>query len=73
MALAKPGEIKNFCLPNCLLTFKEYVLDYGEMRMKQQAEDTIAKELANIDNNSVKKITKRKLEQLEHGARDLYF
>ena len=73
MSLAKPGEIKNFCLPNCLLTFKEYVLDYGEEGMKKQAEDTIAKELANIDNNSVKKITKKKLEQLEHGARDLYF
>ena len=73
MSLAKLGAIKIFCLPNCLLTFKEYALDYGEDKMRKQANNTIAKELANIANISVRKTTKRKLEQLDQGARDLYF
>jgi 2-iminoacetate synthase len=29
MDLAKPGLIKQFCLPNAMLTFKEYLEDYA--------------------------------------------
>ena len=32
MNLAKPGLINQYCLPNSLLTFKEYLLDYGRNR-----------------------------------------
>ncbi len=29
MEMAKPGEIQQFCTPNGLLTFQEYLLDYA--------------------------------------------
>ena len=29
MSLAKDGTIQNVCLPNALLTFKEYLIDYA--------------------------------------------
>lgn len=73
MDLAKPGDIKNFCVPNCLLTFKEYVLDYGEKELQEQANDAIKKELAEIPYSSMRNNTSRKLEQMEKGERDLYF
>lgn len=73
MAIAKPGAIKNYCLPNSLVTFKEYVLDYGGEDLKQKADDIIERELTNIPNISVRNKTKMKLELLEQGDRDLYF
>lgn len=73
MELAKPGDIKNFCVPNSLLTFKEYVLDYGEKELQRQANDAIKKELADIPHSSMRNNTERKLEQMEKGERDLYF
>lgn len=73
MALAKPGKIKNFCLPNCLLTFKEYLLDYGSEELKQKAENLIGRELRAITNAPIRKNTQKKLKELEKGSRDLYF
>ncbi len=73
MDLAKPGDIKNFCLPNCLLTFKEYALDYGDAELKEKAEKIIDLEIGKITNPSVKAKTKEKLKLLATGRRDLYF
>ncbi len=73
MELAKTGLIKDFCLPNSLLTFKEYVLDYGGEELKEKAEEAIGKELANIAKPSMRKMTAKKLEQLDQGARDIFF
>ncbi len=73
MELAKPGDIKDFCLPNGLLTFKEYLVDYGGEEIVKEAEEMIGKELENISSSSLKKHTKKKLKQIEEGARDLFF
>ena len=73
MDLAKPGEIKNFCIPNCLLTFKEYILDYADTQLKNQSAGVISKELNKIPDNLVRQKTIEKMMQLENGTRDLYF
>lgn len=73
MSLAKPGEIKDFCLPNCLLTFKEYLLDYGDKNLKIAGDIFIEKELQGIGNASLKQETIKKLKLVEEGARDIYF
>ncbi len=36
MDLAKPGLIKEFCMPNGLFTFQEYLLDFAERGNKAQ-------------------------------------
>jgi len=73
MDLAKPGLIQNFCTPNCLFTFKEYLLDYGTPSMKELGEKVIGKELEGIKNKKIKEETKKRIKRLEKGERDLYF
>lgn len=73
MDLAKPGEIKNYCIPNCILTFKEYVLDYADEQLRRESGAVIDKELAKITDLKVKQLTLAKMRQLENGQRDLYF
>lgn len=73
MDLAKPGEIKNFCIPNCILTFKEYTLDYADAALKNEAVEVISRELHKISDNLVREKTIEKLMLLESGVRDLYF
>jgi 2-iminoacetate synthase len=70
MAMAKPGLIKNFCLPNALLTFKEYLLDYGDKATRKLGNKVIRKGLKSIKN---KKAFLAKLARLEAGKRDLYY
>lgn len=70
---AKPGDIKNFCLPNCILTFKEYVLDYGDDRLTAEVERLIEKELDKISDDAVRRKSQERLKELESGKRDLYF
>jgi 2-iminoacetate synthase len=73
MDMAKPGLIKNYCLPNSLLTFKEYLLDYGDAKAKKLGEAVIKKHLKDISNKKVKARTIAKLKEVEKGKRDLCF
>ncbi len=73
MKLAKPGEIKNFCTPNCIFTFKEYLLDYASSEIKKKGEALIEKELLEITNIERRELTKKKLKLIEQGKRDIYF
>lgn len=71
MDLAKPGKIKNFCLPNCLLTFKEYLLDYGHAEINKIGNRLIRKELKKLKTPTKLRVIK-KLKEIEEGKRDLY-
>ena len=72
MSLAKSGEIKNVCLPNALLTLLEYVEDYGDEEFRACAEDVFARELAHIENETVRKLTGEQMETMRAGKRDLF-
>ncbi len=72
MNLAKPGDIKNFCQPNALLTFKEYLLDYNP-KLAVKAKSLISSEISKIPDPDVRQMTVGKIESLSHGKRDLYF
>ncbi len=73
MDMAKPGLIKNYCLPNSLLTFKEYLLDYGDAKAKKLGSAVIAKHLKDITNKKIRENTVKKLKEIEGGKRDLCF
>jgi 2-iminoacetate synthase len=73
MSLAKPGEIHNFCLPNALLTFMEYLLDYATPKVKKLGGQYIAKQLDKIGNHRLKQQISSRLKALRAGKRDLYF
>ncbi|MBM3475226.1 MAG: [FeFe] hydrogenase H-cluster radical SAM maturase HydG [Armatimonadetes bacterium] len=73
MALAKPGKIHQMCLPNALLTFKEYLLDYASPATREAGERIIRGHLQDIRRASLKEQTEARLQRLEAGERDLYF
>jgi 2-iminoacetate synthase len=73
MALAKPGLIQKFCLPNALLTLKEYLEDYAPERVKVIGKDLIKKESREIKDTHLKQMTLKKLKEIENGRRDIYF
>ena len=70
---AKPGHIQKFCLPNSILSFKEYLLDYGEEELRKIGESLIEKQTAAIEDDHLRKATLKKLQEIEMGKRDLYF
>ncbi len=72
MELAKSGDIKNVCLPNSLLTLKEYSLDYAGEQLQQKANDIIERKIKNIEDEGILKTTKEYIERLEKGERDLF-
>ena len=72
MELAKTGNIKNVCLPNGLMTLKEYALDYGDENFKKLANDVINKHIPNIKNDQVRTLVIANLKKLEQGERDLF-
>jgi 2-iminoacetate synthase len=73
MDLAKPGLINQFCLPNSLLTFKEFLLDYGDEEARKLGDNVLKLHLSGIRNAKIRDKTSQKLKDLEKGRRDLYF
>jgi 2-iminoacetate synthase len=73
MALAKPGLIKQFCLPNAILTFKEYLEDYASPKTRQDGLTLIEKNLDEIPTPGRRAEARNRLTQIEQGERDLYF
>jgi len=72
MELAKPGEIHTFCLPNALLSFKEYLLDFASPETLAEGQRIIAEHLPEIESDAVRRQTEEKLKRTEAGERDLY-
>ncbi|MBN2651125.1 MAG: [FeFe] hydrogenase H-cluster radical SAM maturase HydG [Spirochaetales bacterium] len=70
MDLAKDHKINHFCMPNAILTFKEYLLDYASEKTKSIGDDLIEKEIANLDEIFVP-IVRDYIVRLEAGERDL--
>ncbi|MFH1307207.1 MAG: [FeFe] hydrogenase H-cluster radical SAM maturase HydG [Candidatus Micrarchaeota archaeon] len=73
MQFAKSGKIQNFCHPNAILTFKEYLIDYADEELKKIGNKVIEKEIENIPDEKRREITVSRLKEIENGKRDLYF
>lgn len=73
MPLAKSGQIGNFCLPNALLTFEEYLKDYADEELKTLGQEMIDREIRNIPNDKRREKALDYLERIRNGERDLRF
>jgi 2-iminoacetate synthase len=73
MDLAKPGLIKDFCLPNALMTFKEYLEDYARPETRKAGLVLIEKNMNDIPSSGRRIETGERLIKIEKGERDLYF
>ena len=72
MEFAKSGRIHDLCYPNAMMTFKEYIEDYGDEELKDLGNQVIEKNLANIPDQKMREETKNRLARIEKGERDLF-
>ena len=70
---AIPGELHKVCLPNAILTFKEYLIDYANEPTKIAGEAMIERALAAMTDDDIRNTTRERLELIEQGTRDLFF
>ena len=73
MSLCKAGQIHNCCLPNALLTLKEYLEDYASPETKAAGAQVIAEQLQNIPNLRARAVVEQHLTEIEQGQRDFRF
>jgi 2-iminoacetate synthase len=76
MELAKSGKIKKLCIPNAVLTFQEYLLDYASPGVKEKGARLLNKYVDFVKANFTESMAKQVqdyLEKIKAGQRDLYF
>ena len=73
MSLVKKGQIANCCLPNALLTLKEYLNDYASPATRAKGEAMIARLLETVPGGRVRENARRYLKAIEDGGRDFRF
>ena len=73
MSLCKSGQISNCCLPNALMTLKEYLCDYASDDTKQVGDKLIYEQLNQIKSDKVRDIVTKQLHLIAEGQRDFRF
>ena len=73
MTLLKNGQISNCCLPNALITLKEYIRDYASPATREKAEAMIKRLLADVPNERVRNRASEYLSRIDNGERDFRF
>ncbi len=72
MDIAKKGKVHHLCMPNAILTFKEYLKDYASAETREMGERLIEQEIAALPNDSVREKVQAFLKRINAGERDLY-
>ena len=73
MDLAKPGLIKQHCLPNALLTFAEYLCDFAGPTLSRDGFATIDKMVeTDVPGPGLRNKVRGLLERVRSGERDIY-
>jgi len=73
MDIAKPGNIHNYCRPNGLLTFAEYLEDFAVGSVYKKGYKIIKYYLDKIKDKELQNKVKERLLIVRQGERDLYF
>ena len=73
MTLLKNGQISNCCLPNALITLKEYLRDYASPETRVKGEAMIKRLLSDVPNERVRAKAAEYIDRIELGERDFRF
>lgn len=73
MTLLKNGQISNCCLPNALITLKEYLRDYASPETRVKGEAMIKRFLGDVPNERVRAKAAEYIDRIELGERDFRF
>jgi len=72
MKVAKSKFVHNYCIPNAIFTFTEYLLDYAKQETKVKGEKVIKDHLEILKDKPSYAKTISILKRLKNGERDLY-
>ncbi len=67
--IAGKGDIQKYCLPNAILTFQEYLIDYASDETKEIGQRIIDDAIAKVEQMDFKE----RLERIKKGERDIYY
>jgi len=73
MDLAKPGLIKQYCLPNAMFSFKEYLYDFASEETRKKGLALIQKMVNEIPESAHKNKINTELKAIDEGERDRLF
>ena len=73
MSLCKSGQIQNCCLPNALMTLKEYLMDYASPDTLEKGLALIQQQIGEIPRQRTREIVQERLVEIEKGNRDFRF
>ncbi len=73
MDLAKVGLIKQYCLPNALFSFKEYLMHYATAPTQEKGYALIDKMVNEMEESAQKEKIVEQLKEIGTGKKDLYF
>lgn len=71
MSITKKGLIHNYCIPNAIFTFKEYLLDYASEETRKAGNEVIESTINKFDKPK-QEIIRKKLQSIIEGKRDIY-
>jgi len=71
MEVAKSSFVHNFCMPNAILTLKEYLLDYASDETRKTGERAINKYVSKLKDAKTKQFVLQALDRMEKGERDI--
>jgi len=72
MELAKTGKVNRFCIPNAILTFQEYLIDYASEETRRIGEGLIRRRIKDVP-GSIRGVLEARLRRIENGERDIWF
>lgn len=73
MDLAKPGLIQEFCLPNAILTFQEYLEDYASPETLQIGREVVDRMMLEVPGEARQSAVRDRVQRIAAGERDLFF
>lgn len=72
MDIAKQGKVHQFCIPNAILTMKEYLLDYASDETRQAGEKLLEERKKDVP-QKLRPALEERLGRIENGERDIWF
>ena len=71
MGLAHTAFIHNFCQPNALTTYYEYLCDYGDAEELKKGKQIIDEVVAGMPLEKDREAMRKILQRVEEGERDI--
>lgn len=72
MKIVKDHGIGNMCQPNAILTLDEYLTDYASEKTRKDGRALINREIEKIQNPDLRSNTKKWLDEIRDGKRDIH-